>query len=683
MRFSSILIASTLISCNISTAEIQRRDENVYPKKVPDFHLPPHEIPELFFFTGEIPESNEQMLERLKNTYVDMVPTNESEWFTFANNIDSILDIVPLWDQKVFNKFAPFLLHSLKYNNMLKDMDLRLVYETKNENLKKHWIDHAVQKLGTLRCSFNIYKINDDEIEFCKNFSKLTKVELFCPCPYSFNKSMTWSNSEKVLSILKEIPACTKLELVGFNSDMLKDFIDGAAKSKSEVLKNLKKLKIVFDARSGIRYINSAVGKFPFLVRSLKNLSKITIENQDALYYPDKNSKSDNLVKLIEELPTDRDIAIKLIGRFIESNERPRLEFVNALKENQKFFNALKDTPEKVKVSIVYNLYSFNKFDAFSLKDKIEDPKLNIKIFGTRNGTERKIPNSIAFLDNLLKVEYFHIWFNTKFIEVKHTSVKDFPSSLDPFLKEWKCEWKCVEYTDENPRTEICELLEFVKGFKTFNTCKYIRFRSNFLDLSDKDDMNDFISVVNEPDKELVLHASALLIDSEEFISFYKKMQGKRSFTLNVNSWLIRVRKGNMGAFILQIPKTYNMEFHEIRQKEEFLGKIKALSERDCFKPDLSNKDVLYIEDGNFDDVLKVLKTIKNRFKKVFIAEDAFSIYQIKKLRTELRKGGTCTLEILTKEFLLKPGLKGQSITNESYLIRLFLWLKPIFRCYS
>ncbi|KAM0680384.1 hypothetical protein GINT2_001443 [Glugoides intestinalis] len=629
--------------------------------------LPKGNVLEDMYASGLV-ESNEKKLEMLETVYENMLkdrnqeetgifnsetPEGTNDREDFIRIIDSIVENVPLEDPEVFYSFAPFLLHSGKYKNKLNGMDLRLVYESNNENLSEHWIKYADERVGTLRCSFDIDEIDDDEslkkIEFCKNFSKLTDVELFCSRPYSFDKSLTWSNSMKVLT---EIPTYTEVELNTNNLAILKDFIDGAA-SNSEVLQQLIRLKIVFDDDSGIRYINSAVGKFPSLVTSLPNLSEITIENQATTYTPGEDTKSDNLVKLIEELPTDRDIAIKLIGRFIESNERP--EFVNALKENQKFVNALKKTPDTVKVSIVYNLYSFNKFDAFSLRDTIEDPKLNIRIFNTSNGIERKIPNSIAFLDNLLKVEYFHIWFNTKIIEVKHTTVKDFPSSLDPFLKEWKCEWKCVEYTDENPRTEICELLEFVKGFKTFNTCKSIRFKSNFLDLSNEKERNHFILVVNEPNKELKLDVSALLIDFENFIPFYKKMQGKRSFTLKVNSWLIRVRKGNMGAFILQLPKTYNMEFHEIRQENEFLEKIKALSELDCFKPDFMNTNVLYVEDGNFNTVFQMLKTIKIRFEKVFIAEKLFSTYQFYKIRAELRKGGTCKLEIVPKELLLTP----------------------------
>ncbi|KAM0679735.1 hypothetical protein GINT2_002145 [Glugoides intestinalis] len=620
MRFSIVLIASTLISC--------------------------------YFFTVEELES----LKRLEKIYGKM-PTNEKERVGFANDIDPILDIVPLENSEVFNKFAPFLLYSEKHNYMLKDMDLRLVYETKNENIKKHWKINADKIVKSLRCSFNVDKINDDEIEFFENFSKLTKVELFCPCPcpcpYFFNKSKTWSNSKKVLSKLKEIPACTELELVRFNSDILKDFIDGAAKSKSEALQHLKKLKIIFKDDSGILYLNSAVGKFSSLFKPLSNLSEITIENQATTYNPIKGHESGNLVNLINGLPEK--IAINLIGRFVESNQGP--EYVNALKKEQKIVNALEEKSDTGKVSIVYKFDSFDKKKAQWLRDKIGDSKLDIRIFGIRNGIKRpiEIPITTEILDNLLKVEYFEILFDDKIITVMHTNMNDFLSSFGPFFEER--EWNRLIYTDKNPRTEIRELLEFVE---TFNKCKSIMFRSNFLDFKNENDTNGFISVVNKRHTEFELYTSAILIDSEDFIKIYNKMQRNKNFTLNVNSWLIRVRKGKVGAFILHIPKTYNMELHEIRQKNEFLDNIKALSELDCFKPDVMNTNVLYVEDGNFDDVFWMLKTIKYMFEKVIVANNAFKKDQIEKLREELRNGGSCTLEILTEESLLNSWLRSQ-----------------------
>ncbi|KAM0679953.1 hypothetical protein GINT2_001894 [Glugoides intestinalis] len=656
MHLTSILIASTLISC--------------------------------YFFTKKELES----LKRLEKIYENNMPMNENGWVGFAKDIDSILNSINLEDPVVFNKFAPFLLYSVNHNEKLKGMDLRLVYESKNENLKNDWKNHAVQKVKSLRCSFDIYEINDDEIEFCKNFSKLTKLELFCSLPYSFNKSMTWSNSKKVLSILKEIPACTELELVKFDSVMLKDFIfrfdsvmlkdfiDGAA-SDSDVLQNLNKLKIVFNAIPGIRYLNSAVGKFPSLVTSLKKLSEITIENQAAIYLPEKDNKSDNLVNLIEELP--KDITIKLIGRCIELNQERK--FANALKENQNFVDALKKKSDTGKVSIVYKLSSFRKEAALRLrdtmKDSMKDSKLNIIISGTNNnGIERHLPITTEILDNLLKVKKFNFKFDSKEIEVEHTNLKDFISSFGPFFQEWDL----LRYTDNNLRTEICEVLEFVK---VFNTCKSIKFSSNFLEISNECALDSIISeVVNKRDKWLELETSALLIDSENLISIYNKMQENENFKLKADSWLIRVRKGNVVAFEKNFREIYKNVGPKGREEDEFLVKIKALSkisELDAFIINLSNKDVLCIGNGNFHTVFRMLPTIKNMFKKVFVAEKLFSKDQIKKLRAELRKGGTCTLEILSKESLLTPWLTSQCITNKNYLIRLFLWLKTIFRCYS
>ncbi|KAM0679582.1 hypothetical protein GINT2_002211 [Glugoides intestinalis] len=623
MRFSIVLIASTLISC--------------------------------YFFT----EKEElKKLKELEEIYGKM-PTNEKERVGFAKDIDSILNSVNLENSEVFNKFAPFLLYSANHNEKLKDMDLRLVYESNNENIKEHWKINADEIVKSLRFTFNVEYIYDDVIEFCKNFSKLTKVELRSRFPYSFNKSKTWSNSMKVL---KKIPTCTEVELRFFKLDMLKDFIDGAAKSKSEVLKPLEKLKIVFDDNSGIRSLNSAVGKFPYLFKYLPKLSEITIENEATTYTPSKDHKSGNLVKLIKELP--KDITINLIGRFVESNQ------------GSEIFNALKKTPDTVKVSIVYKLDSFDKEYARILRDKIEDPKLNIKIFSTRNGIERHLPITTEILDNFLKAKDFYIYFDIKKIEVEHTNVNDFLSSFSPFLEGWECER--VIYIDEKPRTEICELPEFVE---TFNKCKSIRFIRNFLDFKNENDTNGFISVVNKRDERLVLYSSVVLIDSENLITIYNKMQEKRNFTLEANSWLIRLRKGKVGAFKDKFKQIYEKLYPGGLYQNEFLEKIEALSklsELDVFTINLRNKDVLYIGDKEFDPFLQVLKTIKNMFKKVIVAKDAFTKDQIKKLRAELRKGGTCTLETGTEESLLNPWLKGKS-----YLIRLFLWLKPIFRYYS
>ncbi|KAM0680701.1 hypothetical protein GINT2_000971 [Glugoides intestinalis] len=643
MHLTSILIASTLISCYFFKKEELKRLEKIYGK----------------------------------------MPTNKKERVSFANDIDPILNSINLEDPVVFNKFAPFLLYSANHNEKLKGMDLRLVYESKNEKLKEHWKNHAVQKVKSLRCSFDIYEINDDEIEFCKNFSKLTKLELFCSLPYSFNKSLTWSNSKKVLSILKEIPACTELELLGFNSDMLKDFIDGAAKSKSEVLEPLEKLKIVFDDDSGIRSLNSAVENFPSLVTSLPNLSEITIENQATRYTPGEDTKSDNLVNLIEELP--KDITINLIGSFIELNEGPK--FANALKEEQNFVDALKKKSDTGKVSIVYKLSSFRKEAALRLrdtmKDSMKDSKLNITISGTNNnGIERHLPITTEILDNLLKVKNFHICFTFDVITVVHTRVEDILSSFGPFFQQRT--W--LRYTDKNPRTEIRKLPEFVKALKAF-TCKYINFRSNFLEISNECALDSIISeVVNKRDKWLELETSALLIDSVNLIPFYNKIKVNEHFTLKADSWLIRVRNGNIDAFNEKFKQIYKKLNPYWYHSDEFLVKIKALSkisELDAFTIGLMNKDVLYIGNGKFHTVFRMLPTIKNMFKKVFVAKNAFTEDQLSQLRTQLGNGGSCTLETVPEEFLLNTWLTSQCITNKNYLIRLFLWLKTIFAIIS
>ncbi|KAM0680147.1 hypothetical protein GINT2_001530 [Glugoides intestinalis] len=679
--------------------------------------LPKGNVLEDMYASGLV-ESNEKKLEMMKIVYENMpkdrnqegtgifnseTPEGTNEWNDFTSIIDSILENVPLEDPAVFNMFAPFLLYSEKHKEKLNGFDLRLIFNLNNEKLKEHWIKHADERVGTLRFLFDIEKTNyyvlSEELEFFKNFSKLTDVKLRYGYSARFDKSKTWSNSMEILKkILKEIPTCTKVELVGFDSEMLKDFIDGAAKSNLDVLLRLNKLKIVFDDESGIRYLNSAVKNFPYLFKYLPKLSEITIENQADRYTPREGHESDNLVNLIEELPTDRDIKINLIGRFVESE----------------IFNALKETPEKVEVSIVYKLYSFDKFRAGILKDKIEDPKLNIKIFSTRNGIERHLPITTENLENLFKAKDFFFRFGSRQeIEFDHTNMNDFLSSFGPFFQER--EWDLVIYRDKKPRTEICELPEFVKAF---NTSESIRFGSNFLDLSNENDTNDFISEVNRRNKRLLLYASEILIDSENLIKIYNKMQEKENFTVKAKSWLIRVENKNMDTFKDKFEEIYKTLYPEGLYQNEFLDKIEALSklsELDAFTIDLSNKDVIYIGDKEFDPFLQVLPTIKNMFEKVIVAKDAFSIYQIYKLTDELGKdpgstqeigtgstlkigtgstlkigtgstlkiGTGSTQEIGTEEFLLKPGLKGQSITNESYLIRLFLWLKPIFRYYS
>ncbi|KAM0680464.1 hypothetical protein GINT2_001524 [Glugoides intestinalis] len=612
MRFSSILIASTLISCNISTEE------------------------------------------ELKSLYEKM-PTDETNLDDFAKRVDSTLKNVPLWVPAVSNKFAPFLLHSGKHKNMLKgmDMDLRLVYETKSENLKNHWIEHPNKDLGSLRFSFNIAEINKDnllnEIEFCNKFSNLTKVELLYESVDVFDESVIWNNSMLVLSKLKEISKCTELELNTNDLNVLKYIIDGAT-SKSEALQQLKKLKIVFNSLDGIYYLDSALENFSSLVTSLLNLSEITIENEAEKYKPGENPMSDNLDNLIKKLPEN--IKINLIGRFIELNQGP--ELVKALKEKSNTGN----------VFIVYKLDSFSKEDALSLRAKFGVSKMNIKISGTSNRIKRHLPITTEILDNLLKVEGFKICVvRGGEIYVKYKNVNDFLSSFGHFLKGW--EWEKVIYTDKNLRTKICELSVFLKGLKAleaFNKCKSIRFKTNVLELNNENDMVDFISEVKKGDERLVLDPSALLVDSENFDFFYTKVQDiSNRFDIN-KTWLfwrlIRVRKGKVDAFKDNFSSIYKKVCPKRvcpkRNKEdEFLERIKALSELDAFIINLRNKDVIYIEDRNFDDVLKVLQTIKNMFEKVFVAEDAFTAEQIEKLREKLGNGGSCTLETGTEESLL------------------------------
>ncbi|KAM0679767.1 hypothetical protein GINT2_001938 [Glugoides intestinalis] len=653
--------------------------------------LPKGNVLEDMYASGLV-ELNEKKLEMMKIVYENMpkdrnqegtgifnseTPEGTNDWEDFISIIDSIVENVPLEDPEVFYKFAPFLLHSEKHKEKLNGMDLRLVYESNNNNLSEHWIKHTDERVGTLRCSFDIDKISDDEIEFCKKFSNLTKVELLYERVDVFDESKTWSNSMKVLS---SIPACTEVELNTNNLAVLKCIIDGVT-SNSEVVQQLNKLKIVFYSTFGIRYLNSAVEKFPFLVTSLPKLSEITIENQAAIYTPGKDHKSDNLLKLIEKLPTGRDIEINLIGRCIESNERP--EFVNALKE----------TPDTVKVCMIYKLDSFNKNDALRLRNLIEHSKLDIKLFYTKNGIERQIPISTTFLDSIAKFKCFHIGSFASCIHVEHTNMSDFLSSFDFFIKEW--EWESVNYYDKNTTTEFCQLLLFLNSSNAF---KDIHFGSTLLKLRSQDEIDELISVIIKRDNILKLDISNLLIDSDKTISFYKKTKEIRFLSLHVLSWLIRVSNENKDMFIQQLPETYNMLYPSGRDIDEFVSRANALSELDLFTINLTNKDVVYICDNNFDKVLKLLKTNikykpsensfegrvnstlscvhdfflpqlwpfsflsqKGMFKKVYIAECKFSEEQVNKLRTEMKEVYGNNIEIVNKVI---------------YVARLFLKMK-------
>ncbi|KAM0679517.1 hypothetical protein GINT2_002361 [Glugoides intestinalis] len=676
MRFSIVLIASTLISCSVSTTENLKRFKTIQSKvkKLKTTQWSEEELETTQWSEEElettqwseeelettqwseeelerprIVESNEEKLQTLKTIYENNIPTNESGWVTFANDIDPILNSVPLENSEVFNKFAPFLLYSVNHKDKLKDMDLRLVYESNNENIKEHWKNYTDKIVEPLRFSFNVDKINDvkisEELEFCNNFSKLPKLELSCSRGSSFKNSVIWNNLMEVLSKISIISISSDVEILLFDSVMLEDFIDSAAASKSKVLKNLNKLKIVFDNEFGIRYLNSAVKKFPSLFKPLSNLSEITIENQADIYRPSKDHKSGNLVNLINGLP--KKIAIKLIGRFVES------------KQQRKFVNALKKRSRTGKVSMIYNLISFNRQDALELKHLMEDSKLDITIFGTRNGIERQLPKTIEFLDNLLKVEYFHIWFGHKYIKVNHTSVNDFSYLFSPFFQEWN--W--VIYTDKKLKTEIRKLPEVVETLKAFKTSKYISFKSKFLEISDENDMNSIISEVNEPYKRLVLYALVVLIDSVNLISIYNKMQENVNFTVEAKSWLIKVRKGNRDAFEGNFREIYKTLYPNRSDEDQFLLKIKVLNEiskLDAFTIDLRNNDVLCIGNGRFEHVFQMLQTIKIHFKKLTIPKKAFTEDQIEKLRDELERESSCTLEILPEESLLNFWLRSQ-----------------------
>ncbi|KAM0681173.1 hypothetical protein GINT2_000367 [Glugoides intestinalis] len=280
--------------------------------------LPKGNLLEGMYASGLV-ESNEEKIEMLKIVYENMpkdrneagtgifnseTPEGIKEWDDFIRIIDSILENVPLEDPAVFYKFVPFLLHSGKYKNKLKGVDLRLIFNLNNENVSEHWIKYAGKKGINLRCSFNIEKRKDAEftdlIAFCKKFSNLTYVKLFF---IYFDKKAIWNTSEKILS---EIPTCTELELFLLPC-ILKHFITEASLSNSKVLSSLVKLKINFNIAIGMIFIN----------KEIANLSEITIQNLSG-YTKLESFKADKLVNLIKKLPVDRSMTINLIGRNIE-----------------------------------------------------------------------------------------------------------------------------------------------------------------------------------------------------------------------------------------------------------------------------------------------------------------------------------------------------------------------------
>ncbi|KAM0680254.1 hypothetical protein GINT2_001639 [Glugoides intestinalis] len=290
--------------------------------------LPKGNVLEGMYASGLV-ESNEEKIEMLKIVYENMpkdrnqegtgifnseTPEGIKEWNDFISIIDSILENVPLEDPEVFYKFVPFLLHSEKYKNKLKGVDLKLIFNLNNENVSEHWIKYAGKKGINLRCSFNIEKRKDAEftdlIAFCKKFSNLTYVKLFF---IYFDKKAIWNTSEKILS---EIPTCTELELFLIPC-ILKHFITEASLSNSKVLSSLVKLKINFNIGIGIIFINKELANLPNLVKLMPNLSEITIQNLSG-YTKLESFKADKLVNLIKKLPVNRSMTINLIGRNIE-----------------------------------------------------------------------------------------------------------------------------------------------------------------------------------------------------------------------------------------------------------------------------------------------------------------------------------------------------------------------------
>ncbi|KAM0679448.1 hypothetical protein GINT2_002289 [Glugoides intestinalis] len=283
--------------------------------------LPKGNVLEGMYASGLV-ESNEEKIEMMKIVHENMpkdrneagtgifnseTPEGTNEWDDFIRIIDSILENVPLEDPEVFDKFAPFLLHSEKYKNKLKGVDLKLIFNLNNENVSEHWIKYAGKKGINLRCSFNIEKRKDAEftdlIAFCKKFSNLTYVKLFFIYFNNFDKKAIWNTSEKILS---EIPTCTELELFLIPC-ILKHFITEASLSNSKVLSSLVKLKINFNIGIGIIFIN----------KEIANLSEITIQNLSG-YTKLESFKADKLVNLIKKLPVDRSMTINLIGRNIK-----------------------------------------------------------------------------------------------------------------------------------------------------------------------------------------------------------------------------------------------------------------------------------------------------------------------------------------------------------------------------
>lgn len=96
---------------------------------------------------------------------------------------------------------------------------------------------------------------------------------------------------------------------------------------------------------------------------------------------------------------------------------------------------------------------------------------------------------------------------------------------------------------------------------------------------------------------------SNTFIDPDKTISFYNKTKEIGVLSLHVWSWLIRVSKENMGAFIQQLPEIHNMLYPNGCEGNEFISRVKVLRELDAFTIDLRDKDVVYISYKSFDHI--------------------------------------------------------------------------------
>ncbi|KAM0680567.1 hypothetical protein GINT2_001255 [Glugoides intestinalis] len=590
-------------------------------------------------YASGLVESNEKKLEMLAIVYEEMTkvlndesPAGINDLQAFVGIIGSILESVPLDDPMVFYKFAPFLLHSEKYSENLNGINLRLVYESSNNNLLEHWAKYADKRLRSFGCSFNIDKKGYDNelsmaINFYKKFTKLTFAELYCDENVTLDQETTLSNS---MEILTKLTNCTGLKLC-FHSIMLKYFIDGAI-AESEALQKLGKLIITLKRLYDFKCINDAFEKLPVLVKALENLSEIRIENIKLGKTRDEDFKAENLLALLKRFPLGRKITINLVGKLATLNEIAG------------FVRGLKGTPSNVKICLVYEFRIFTKDDARNLKVALKDSNLDITIFHIKNGIKRRIQLSIALLDNLLTLaDNFYINF-TSFMRIGSTNIDQFITSFDLFFKG--LEWKHVSYEDLNRRTEMCKLQAVLN---TLNAYEVITFEGNFLEINNKDEADELITRIVKRGKPLILSFTTLLIDSENFIPFYNEIVELDSLRFNFRIWLIRIRGVKIDRFRKELPLIYDVACSRRCGASELLNRVNALSELKVFTINLSNIFVVYICDDDYDTVLRVLKGIKSMFKKVYIAECEFTEEQVTELRAELEKDDGNTLEIDAK----------------------------------